>query len=458
MRAKRHPSAKKSKLKPDQPSRHDRFFKEEGADQRDPFERDRDRVLYSAEFRRLAGVTQVVHVEEGHVFHNRLTHSIKVAQIARRLAEHLLKVTPREVLDAAGGLDPSVSETAALCHDIGHPPFGHIAEEELDKLLVKECKCQDGFEGNAQSFRIVNAISIRSEADPGLNLTRATLNAILKYPWRRAPKGKENRKWGFFSSEHSQFEFARVLNPTGDKRKSLEAEIMDLADDVAYSVHDVDDFYRAGLVPFHQLLRPSNERSRFFESALPRLAEKRNIKISEKHANAIFDDIGGLVRRGLEEPFTGSKSQRAALNTISTILIRRFTFGPDFKSTKVSTREDQSRLKVAAKILEEILLFKEIMGFYVYANPALLGQQHGQRKVVRELFRELLSAVESTKGFSILPEPFQSYLFDCDGTLQSKGRLISDFIASLTEQQALNFHKRLTGLAPGSVRELIVRY
>jgi dGTPase len=214
------------------------------ADQRNPFQRDRDRILYSPIFRRLAGVTQVVHAAEGHIFHNRLTHTIKVAQIGRRIAEHLRQTDPELVRDV-GDIDPDVVEAAALAHDLGHPPFGHIAEYELDQLL-RNHNITDGFEGNAQSFRVVTKFGIRLGVTSGLNLTRASLNAILKYPWQRGNDGKKFKKWGSYQTEIDDFDFARKLEEGGDLRRSAEAELMDWADDVTYSVHDVEDFYRAG--------------------------------------------------------------------------------------------------------------------------------------------------------------------------------------------------------------------
>src|SRR5262245_59319850 len=177
-------------------------------DQRDPFQLDRDRVLYSTAFRRLAGVTQVVSPSEGEVFHNRLTHTLKVAQIARRLAEMFLERDRKartKLADEWGGIEPEVVEAAALAHDLGHPPFGHVAEEELGHLVAaivhsektsKDSKAKatppteedlkkcEGYEGNAQSFRILTALSVRRPgATCGLDLTRATLHATLKYPW-----------------------------------------------------------------------------------------------------------------------------------------------------------------------------------------------------------------------------------------------------------------------------------
>jgi dGTPase len=160
----------------------------------------------------LAEVTQVVSADSGYVFHNRLTHSLQVAQVGRRLAEKLLKRLPETTGDLAfEGLDPDVVEAACLAHDLGHPPFGHIAEKELDGLAQR----YGGFEGNAQSFRILSRLAFRSADYRGLDLTRATLAAVLKYPWLRGENPENLDKFGAYESERKEFEFARELYPNG---------------------------------------------------------------------------------------------------------------------------------------------------------------------------------------------------------------------------------------------------
>src|SRR5262249_38306651 len=146
-------------------------------DYRTSFQRDRDRILYSSSFRRLAEVTQVVAANSGYVFHNRLTHSLQVAQVGRRIAEKLNQTQH----ESQKFICPDVVEAACLAHDLGHPPFGHTAEQTLNTLAKKI----GGFEGNAQSFRIVTRLASRSLKYGGLDLTAATLSAILKYPWFR---------------------------------------------------------------------------------------------------------------------------------------------------------------------------------------------------------------------------------------------------------------------------------
>ena len=259
-------------------------------DQRKPFQRDRDRIIYTSAFRRLAWVTQVVSAAEGEPFHNRLTHTLEVAQIGKRLAEKLVVEQAEEALEL-GGVEPEVVEAAGLAHDLGHPPFGHAAERELDKQILQK-KVQDGFEGNPQSFRAVTKLAVRSAETPGLNLTRATLDAILKYPWfRQATPPNRHRKWGAYSSDREEFEWVRGLEPR-EIWKSAEAELMDFADDIAYAVHDVEDFYRTGLIPLDKLVKDNDEVDRFLDGSFANLERNgQALPYGKEDCKAAFTEI-----------------------------------------------------------------------------------------------------------------------------------------------------------------------
>jgi len=201
-----------------------------------------------------------VRAGEGGVFHTRQQHTIKVAQVGRRLAQKL----SREQTSQAKfrGLDPEVVEAACMAHDLGHPPFGHVGEETLHELVKKHDT--DGFEGNAQSFRILTKLAVRYPPPiPGMDLTRATLAACLKYPWLKGNTGKKKKKWSAYRSEKGAFDFAREFHP--HEQKTLEAELMDWADDVAYSVHDLEDFHRCNALPWQRVF---SDKKRIISHAL----------------------------------------------------------------------------------------------------------------------------------------------------------------------------------------------
>ena len=161
------------------------------------------------------------------------------------------------------GVHPEVVEAACLAHDLGHPPFGHAGEHILHKKVVSHDK--DGFEGNAQSFRVLVKLAVRFD-EPGLDLTRATLAACLKYPWFRMPRRRDrSKKWGAYRSEEEDFEFAReTFRHTA---KTAEAHLMDWADDIAYSIHDLEDFHRVGAVPWHRIFLVGDHADRLLSRA-----------------------------------------------------------------------------------------------------------------------------------------------------------------------------------------------
>jgi dGTPase len=409
--------------------------------------------LYTYALRRLAGVTQVVGALEGQIFHNRLTHSLEVAQIARRIAEKLLADRPH-LARKLGGIDPDVAEAAALIHDLGHPPFGHVAEHELD-TLARKAGDPDGFEGNAQSFRIVTKLAAHSDGYKGLNLCRRTLNATLKYPWHRklgSPASHQYKKFGAYRTEGQDFRFARAGFGTSG-RKSLEAAIMDYADGVAYSVHDLDDFYRAGVLSIEHLKLSNTE----FDNFLNRWVRSGQVTASE--AGASRDALQNLLLDTFyfTERYHNTFEERAQLRTVTSNLIRDYVYAVQLQTPTGSG----SGLHVQKAKNFELKFFQRIVWEYVISNPKLATQQHGQRQVVRGLFGIYLDAIRS-RNSNLVPALFHDELEAMGARPRRKRRpkrneirLAVDIVASFTDSQAVNMFRRLTGITSGSIADLL---
>ena len=418
-------------------------------DQRREAQRDRDRVLYTSALRRLGHVTQVVSPTEGIVFHNRLTHTHEVAQIGRRIAERLSADEERlRKARRLGGIDPDVVETAALVHDLGHPPYGHAVEQELDHLVSIKHGVHDGYEGNAQSFRIVTKLAMRHRRFPGLNLTRASLNASLKYPWFRAGKGEDERKhnkWGVYKTEHREFEWARKSHRGRSNKPSVEAEIMDWSDDVAYAVHDVDDFYSASLIPLDRLRNQGDhEVERFCRYTAPRL------DWTEDEVKELLRSV--VAASPVIEPYIGTDEQRQQLRTFTAELISKYV-------TAVEIADDPDEyplLKIPPYLRAQVDVLKKLTWFYVIDNRSIKTQQHGQRMVVKTLFEIYLDAgvSEDSDVRGILPESQKEQLRRAN-TKEQRVRVVADLISSMTEQQLMMTHRKLTGIELGSITDLI---
>jgi dGTPase len=417
--------------------------KRDASDARTPGQKDRDRVLYTSSFRRLAQVTQVVAADTGHVFHNRLTHSLQVAQVGRRLAERISKAH-RDEIDQSTGLDPDVVEAACLAHDLGHPPFGHIAEEELNELAGAEI---DGFEGNAQSFRIITKLSQHSPLHRGLDLTRATLAAVLKYPWRKGENPDKPSKWGAYKSDERDYQFALEL-VGGKHERTIEAQLMDWADDLTYSVHDLDDFFRARRIPLHLLAdrRYDRERSVFFEAVAKRHDGEKGTWSDHQALREAFNEVMvGLFP--LRDNYAGTWLERASLREFTSQLIGRYVGG-----TSVAVQDDRkARVHVDDHLLLEVGMLKELTWVYIIEAPSLISQQYGQRQVIKKLFAIYMDAASSQKHHSVFPLYYRQALEDAEQRDdKTTRRTVIDLIAGMTEEQALAVHNRLVGVSLGS--------
>jgi dGTPase len=426
---------------------------------RTPQQRDRDRILYCSAFQRLAYVTQVTAPESGHTLHNRLSHSLKVAQVGRRNAERLQSlVLDGEIEGLAARLvdavDPDGVEAACLAHDLGHPPFGHIAEWVLNRIANKHLP--DGFEGNAQSFRIVTRLAVQDHVSQGLDLTRGTLDGILKYPWRHlksdpAAAGKREHKWGYYADDAEAYGFARGGWPeeTDDAlpERSFQAHLMDWADDLTYAVHDMDDFFRAGLIPLDRLSEKGSTELRRFKDLLLD-AQQANWEAFPGYDPDVIVEAAreAISLHGIDEPYRHVRNSRAAMRAFGSELITRY-----LQAFSVEDADEEPRM-VALRIDEqrrcEVEALKMLVTVYVVRHPGLAVVQHGQKRLIEDLFGWYFDASDpdKTKGDRrLLPPGAKERIEAADDTGSARARVVVDLIAGMTESSAIQLHRRLSG-------------
>jgi dGTPase len=385
-----------------------------------------------------------------------------VAQIARRLAQKILDEAPVARVSAAGGVNPDVVETAALAHDLGHPPFGHVAEVELQRILQEGVKLADGFEGNAQSFRIVTKLAIRSVETicPALNLTRASLRAVLKYPWMRGhnPTPELNNKWAAYDTEEEDYRWA-TDGSAQPPLPSVEARIMDWADDIAYAVHDVQDYYRAGLIPLDRLRGSKREANEFIDAAAGWLEMKG---LDRRKCQLAF----AALQKGLPyDPYAGTLVDRATMHSFASGLISTFLSRVEIQPNGELYEHEEHRYML------EVL--KQLTWYYVINRPPLATLQRGERRVVETLYSALTEwatlARQDRREERRLPQQFRELLTlvrgDPEAVRIKKGdddqlmaRATVDYVSSLTETQAIKLFQRLLGgHVEGSALEVWLR-
>ncbi|MFY0408112.1 deoxyguanosinetriphosphate triphosphohydrolase [Solicola sp. PLA-1-18] len=395
---------------------------------RTSFERDRARVLHGAALRRLSAKTQVLGPATDFV-RNRLTHSLEVAQVARELGKSL-------------GCDPDVVDSAALAHDLGHPPFGHNGERALHQAAVA---C-GGFEGNAQTLRILTRLESKTfdagGASVGLNLTRATLDACVKYPWglddAPDPLGRHGdgtrravRKFGVYEDDRRVFDWCRAGTP--GVRQAVEAQVMDLADDVAYSVHDVEDAVVGGWVGLDQVR-----------------AEAADVWVVARDwyapdsTDAGLDEALGRLTAMPEwptGPFDGGRHARGALKGLTSALVGRFV-----SSVLAATRErhgtgrlvrHHADVVVPDGTRDEIVVLKAVAAHFVMRTDERVAVLRDQRELVTALVERLSADPEG----HLEPELAEDHAAATDDA--ARLRVVVDQVASLTDVSARTWGERL---------------
>ncbi|MFF5155879.1 deoxyguanosinetriphosphate triphosphohydrolase [Streptomyces sp. NPDC000348] len=408
---------------------------------RTAFQRDRARVLHSAALRRLAGKTQVVTPgEHSQVWdaspRTRLTHSLECAQVGRELG-------------AALGCDPDLVEAACLSHDLGHPPFGHNGEQALNEF-AEDC---GGFEGNAQSLRLLTRIEPKRftpEGSVGLNLTRAVLDAATKYPWPRGahPTDPASPKFGVYEDDRPVFDWIREGAP--GTRTCFEAQVMDWSDDVAYSVHDVEDGLHAGHID-PSCLHAEPERRAVFAVAVGRYVPAGTDPAELEEA---LDRL--LDQEWWPHGYDGTAVAQARLKDATSQLIGRFCLAAEgatrqawgYRPGRSGTGGGGGRLTrygaelvVPRGIRMECAVLKAVADRYVMQRAEQELLRADQRIVVLELAEALTS--RAPDGL----DPQFRTLFDRAPDDRARKRVIVDQIASLTDASARSLHARLTGQA-----------
>lgn len=387
---------------------------------RGEFARDRARILHSSSFRRLSAKTQVLSPSSKAFARTRLTHSLEVAQVGRELATAL-------------GTNPDLVDTACLAHDIGHPPFGHNGESALN-LWAADI---GGFEGNAQTFRILSKLETKILDDAGvsrgLNLTRGALDAATKYPWRleQARQFGNQVKFGVYSDDLEVFDWMRSGAPAGTK--CVEAQIMDFADDVAYSIHDFEDAIVEGLIDPQILNDPSSEQELLNEVSKWAAGELSQTEL-EGALRSLRSNSHWL------RTFGQTPQDLATLKNLTSDLIGSFvkrTIAAVFESGFSCITRYRASLIVPRDVRSEIAVLKGVVASQVMTNDERQPYYESQRQLLLELADTLLAS----NGKHLDPVTKAAWL--AAKTDQAKKRAVVDAVASLTDPAAIALHAEL---------------
>lgn len=393
--------------------------------QRGEFARDRARVLHSSALRRLGAKTQVLSPSNGDFARTRLTHSLEVAQVGREMATAL-------------SLDPDVVDMACLAHDLGHPPFGHNGETALNSWA----ESIGGFEGNAQTLRLLVRIEPKvfstDGTSRGLNLTRASLDATCKYPWtveesvRDSGAGK-TAKFGVYSDDVEVFTWMRDGAPA--KQKCIEAQVMDFADDVAYSVHDFEDAIVSGFINPRDL---ADRGAR--ESLIDKISIWNGGELDRSQLSEAFQSLE--ANEFWLTSFSGDARDLATLKNLSSALIGEFVQASTKRTLQSAGSEVtrfQSQLLIPSSVRAQISVLKGLVSAFLMSHDSRRPFYEWQRALLLELSDALLAQ----NGKEL--DAYCSSAWALAQDEQEQRRVIVDQIASLTDQSALDLHNRLVG-------------
>jgi dGTPase len=389
--------------------------------ERNAFQRDRARVLHCAAFRRLAAKTQVHTAGTDDFLRTRLTHSLEVAQIAREMGARL-------------GCDPDVVDTAGLAHDLGHPPFGHNGEDALDVVAQPA----GGFEGNAQTLRVLTRLEAKvltpDGSSAGLNLTRAALDATSKYPWFRQ---KHTGKFGVYGDDAPVFAWLRQDAPEPDRR-CLEAQVMDWADDVAYSVHDVEDGIHGEYISLRALRADLDEQGALCTD------------VAATYSAESASDLTAVLAELLDDPvlaplfsYDGSHAAQVGLKHVTSVLTGRFVAAAVNATRKGYAEGPLSRyaadLVVPRRTRAECALLKGMALRYVMRRAGASQRYEYQQAILVELVEALCRRAPEQL------DPIFAPLWRAATDDAARLRVVIDQVASLTDPGAVAWHKRVTG-------------
>ena len=427
-------------------------------DERFDFERDRSRIIHSAAFRRLQGKTQVFSTGEGDFWRTRLTHSLEVAQIGKGLALRL-------------GADTDLVEAVSLIHDIGHPPFGHAGERELQRLM----KPYGGFEANAQNVRIITKLESKSQRYDGLNLTRAVIDGQMKYKKsfdrskdkvdkERSDSGQHNRdqidknKFVYENDlklvEWASKEARTTVTGSSDGWKSFECEIMDWADEVAYAVHDLEDSIHTGYIDARTL----NNKS-LISDIIAKVKEK--FEDCAVDVTRVCEELIELIRQQNPDfrpfvPVSSPRQQKANRKGLTSYLIGRY-----IKHTVRAERGEANDEPISYRYLYtvqipieyrvEVSLINRLIRKLVIESPQIRALEEKGKHIIRCLF---LKFMRENNADYLLPYDWKGYL-EGDDSRQNRARVVSDYISGMTDDYAQKTYAKLFMPNYGSVYEVL---